>query len=323
MGSLYAIVGNPSPDEDGSARLGINLFSNSIIALDVKTGKLKWYFQQMHHEIWDWDSASPAILLDVQVAGKTIKAVAEAPKNGFLYILNRQTGQPINPIVEIPVPTASDVPGEQVWPTQPFPFTSAGRLQEPVRPLYPTGLSQDVLSKVELAPFLTPLSTTKARVQVAASTNFGPPSFSPKTGLVYIASTDSLSSGGVRPVGATLKPGDNSLNSRALGGPALNRPSNGTVSAYDPSTAALVWQRIIPNDNFQAGTVVTSGNLVFVGGKNSGVLYALDARTGEVMYTFDTGGIIITSPTAYMMNGVEYLSIISTDLVVTFALVGQ
>ena len=115
--TLHMTIANPSPDQDGSARKGINLFSNAFVALDLKTGKLKWYFQQVHHDLWDYDAGQQPTLFDVQVNGRIVRAAAAANKNGFVYILNRETGQPINPIVETPVSTVSEMPGEEVWPT--------------------------------------------------------------------------------------------------------------------------------------------------------------------------------------------------------------
>ena len=120
LGLLYFNASNPSPDFDGSARVGTNLFTNSTMALHVATGKLAWYFQAIHHDIWDWDLASGPLLFDAQVGGRTVKAIGAPGKTCYLYVWNRQTGEPINPMIETPVPTYTDVPGEQVWPTQPI-----------------------------------------------------------------------------------------------------------------------------------------------------------------------------------------------------------
>ena len=82
---------------------------------------MKWYFQQTHHDVWDYDSGNQPVLFDMQVRGQRVRALAEASKNGYLYILNRETGQPVHPIRETPVPTETTRPGEQPWPTQPIP----------------------------------------------------------------------------------------------------------------------------------------------------------------------------------------------------------
>ena len=99
---------------------GKNLYSDSLVCLNAKTGKLVWYFQMVHHDLWDYDSATPPVLGDITVDGKRIKAVIASNKTGFLYVFDRVTGKPVWPIEERPVPQ-SDTPGEETWPTQPFP----------------------------------------------------------------------------------------------------------------------------------------------------------------------------------------------------------
>ena len=104
FGLLYFSTGNASPDDDGAMRAGANLFSVSIVALDIKTGTLRWYYQMVHHDIWDYDAASPTLLVDMTVHGKVLHGIGEAPKTGWLYLLDRVNGKPIYPIPEIPVP---------------------------------------------------------------------------------------------------------------------------------------------------------------------------------------------------------------------------
>jgi quinoprotein glucose dehydrogenase len=108
LGLLYMAVGNPFGDS--TKRAGANLFSDSLIALTLDTGKLKWYFQQTHHDVWDYDSGAPPTLFDMQVNGRRVKAIAEASKNGYLFILDRETGKPVHPIKEMPVPTTGAGP---------------------------------------------------------------------------------------------------------------------------------------------------------------------------------------------------------------------
>src|SRR5262245_44335357 len=153
--TLHLTIANPSPDQDGSARKGINLFSNSFVALELKTGRMKWYYQQVHHELWDYDAGQQPTLFDVQVRGRSVKAVAAANKNGFVYILNRDTGEPINSIVETPVSTETTTPGEQVWPTQPIPRTASGSVMRPTAAQVPELIfpRYDSYPKV---PFYTP-----------------------------------------------------------------------------------------------------------------------------------------------------------------------
>lgn len=118
--TLYMPVGGPSANYYGGDRPGANLFGNSIVAVDAHTGALKWYFQTIHHDLWDWDLPPPPVLVDVEIDGKTIPALSETGKNGLMYILNRETGEPVFGVEEKPV-AAGDVPGEWYSPTQPFP----------------------------------------------------------------------------------------------------------------------------------------------------------------------------------------------------------
>ncbi len=118
-GMVFLGTGSPTYDFYGADRKGINLFGNCIIALDAATGKRKWHFQTIHHDLWDYDLPSPPNLVTIKKDGKTIDAVAQTSKVGFLYVLDRETGEPVFPIEERAVP-ASDVPGEVAWPTQPY-----------------------------------------------------------------------------------------------------------------------------------------------------------------------------------------------------------
>jgi quinoprotein glucose dehydrogenase len=118
--TIYMTIGGPSPNYYGGDRPGANLFGNSIVAVDANTGKYKWHFQTIHHDLWDWDLPAPPVLFDVHKDGKTIPALAETGKPGFMYILNRDTGKPVFGVVERPV-AKGDVPGEWYSPTQPVP----------------------------------------------------------------------------------------------------------------------------------------------------------------------------------------------------------
>jgi quinoprotein glucose dehydrogenase len=118
--TIYMTIGGPSPNYYGGDRPGANLFGNSIVAVDATTGKYKWHFQTIHHDLWDWDLPAPPVLFDIHKDGKTIPALAETGKPGFMYILNRETGEPVFGVTERPV-AAADVPGEWYSPTQPVP----------------------------------------------------------------------------------------------------------------------------------------------------------------------------------------------------------
>jgi quinoprotein glucose dehydrogenase len=118
-GLVFAPTSSPSPDYYGALRLGSNLYGNAVVALDAKSGQVKWHFQTVHHDLWDYDIAAPPALVDLVRNGRPVPAVLQATKSGQLFVLNRETGAPVFPVEERRVP-ASDIPGEKAWPTQPF-----------------------------------------------------------------------------------------------------------------------------------------------------------------------------------------------------------
>ena len=118
-GLVYVVTDTPTNDYYGGDRLGDNLFGTSILALDVKTGERRWHFQMVHHDVWNLDNPNAPKLLDVKMGRRTVPVVVETTKQGWAYVFNRETGEPIWPIEEREVPQ-SDVPGERLAPTQPF-----------------------------------------------------------------------------------------------------------------------------------------------------------------------------------------------------------
>ena len=324
LGLVYVNAGNPSPDYDGSARLGINLFSNSTIALDLETGTLRWYYQAVHHDLWDWDHVTGPVLFDVtDDAGQTIRGVAAAGKNCLFYMWNRATGKPLHAMVETVVPTDTDVPGEQAWPTQPIPHNAAG---VPMTPLCTTFVELD---DPELASrssqFYSPYWISKEVIVPHGGSSFGSPSFSPHTGLLYVTRKNGAISLVVNPVGDTLEPGPDSRgHTDSFSG--LDRLSEDftpevTVSAYDPVSGEQTWQAVLPARSSigASGNMVTAGNLVFQGVEDGG-FYALHAETGEELYRFDTPRPIRASPMTYQVNGKQYVTVVATNRVVTVAL---
>jgi quinohemoprotein ethanol dehydrogenase len=303
LGMLYMAVGNPFGDS--TKRAGMNLFTDSIIALTLDAGRLKWYFQQTHHDVWDYDSGAPPILFDMQVSGRRVKALAEASKNGFLYILDRETGNPVHPIKEMPVPTGNAGPGESPWPTQPVPFTASGKPMEPVCPIEALDIPAERLARNTPVPVFSPRRPNQIVAPgTGGGTNYSPLSYSPRTGLLYVNAIDQPFNGG--------------------------RGPKGYFSAYDPTTGELKWRKIFEGFG-QAGSVVTGGDLVFVGtGSNvAGYFFAFDARTGEELWKFNTGSGVFSSPSVYAVDGEQFVAVASGggergrrggDLILSFAL---
>jgi quinoprotein glucose dehydrogenase len=202
LGLVYLPVETPTSDYYGGHRPGNNLFAESVVAVDVKTGQRKWHFQLVHHPLWGFDNASPPILADIVVNGKPIKAIAQPGKQSFLYVFDRATGQPVWPIEEKPVPKG-DVPGEWYAPTQPFPtrppaYDRQG-FSEDFLIDYTPELRQAALkvtSRYKTGPMFTPPSVatvngTQGTLSLAAGsggTNWPGGAYDPETHIAYIPS---------------------------------------------------------------------------------------------------------------------------------------
>ena len=315
--TVHVTIANPSPDQDGSARTGINLFTNAFVTLDLRTGKLKWYYQQVHHDLWDYDAGQQPTLFDIEVDGRTVPATAAGNKNGLVYILNRDTGEPINPIVETPVPTATDTPNEEVWPTQPIPHTASGRPMEPMTAQFPTENVCPQFGSYPKVPFYTPPTLSGALHAPREGVHYGGSSFHPETGLLYVAGRDSPIFMTAIPVGGTLKPGQFSTAGRRLSA----APAIGNVSAYNPATGELAWRTEIDGGP-SAGTLATAGNVVFTA-ERLGTFYAFDAKTGALLWRFYTGASVGAGQITYQVNGVQYVTVPSGNVILTFALLDR
>lgn len=316
-GTVHLTVANPSPDQDGSARKGINLFTNAFVTLGLHTGEIEWYYQQIHHDLWDYDAAQQPTLFDVEVGGRTVRATAAGNKNGLLYILDRDTGEPINPIVETPVPTETETPGEEAWPTQPIPHTAAGQPMEPLAATFPTENVYPEFNNYRKLPFYTPPTIEGALHAPREGVHYGVNAFHPGTGQLYVAGRDFPIMMTSIPVGDTLRPGQFSTAGRRVSAAA----ALGNVSAYDPATGELTWRTEIDGGP-SAGTLATAGNLVFTA-ERLGTFFALDARSGELLWEFHTGARVGASQITYQVNGVQYVSAVAGSVIVTFALPGR
>ncbi len=323
LGLVYVNAGNPSPDYDGSARPGANLFTNSTIALDMETGALRWYYQAIHHDLWDWDHVTGPVLFDVTGAdGETIRGVGAAGKNCLLYLWHRETGEPINPMVETLMPTETNVPGEVVYPTQPIPHNARGIPMTPFCATY--AWVDDPEQQQRLRQMYTPYSIDTHHIVAHGGSSFGSPSFSPQTGLLYVTGKNAAVSLIVRPVGDSLEAGPDGVGHSA-NYEELSRipdyPPTTTLTAYEPASGEEVWQQVLPAMQTigASGSLATAGNLVFQG-LDDGGFHAFDAATGEQLFHYQAPRPIRSSPLTYEVNGKQYLSVIATDAILTFAL---
>ncbi len=201
-GLLYLPTSTPSSDYWGGRRLGANLFAESLVCLDARTGEREWHFQAVHHGLWDYDFTSAPNLATLTVDGRTIDAVAEVSKQGFTYVFDRVTGEPVWPIEERPVDTDTDVPGEVVYPTQPFPtkpppFARQGVSLDDANDLTPEihGIAVEEMQTYRIGPLFTPpsLRGTLQRPRVDGGANWGGAALDRSTNRLYVRTSEGIS----------------------------------------------------------------------------------------------------------------------------------
>jgi quinoprotein glucose dehydrogenase len=245
-GLVYLPVESPTSDFYGGHRPGNNLYGESLVCVDLKTGQRKWHFQIVHHPIWDYDLSSAPILLDINANGKTIKAVALPSKEAFLYVFDRITGQPVWPIEEKPVPQ-SDVPGEKTSPTQPFPTKPPAYARQAVKiedliDFTPelNAQAKQLVSRYRLGPMFLPGVVSKVDGPIAAltiattagGTNWPGASADPETHIVYAQASNHS----VAPIGLVEPPAgfsDIRYVAGTAGQPFVEREGPGFGSAAD------------------------------------------------------------------------------------------
>jgi len=286
LGLIYVPVGNAWPDTDGSKRGGDNLFTASIVALDLKTGAYKWHFQEVHHDIWDYDNAASPVLADIQFRGQTRKVLMHGGKTGFLYILDRTSGKPLIGIEERPVPQDERM---KTAKTQPYP---AGDSFVPTCP-EPDSIAPGMKSACVFGAYWD------EPVVLAPGTlggiSWAPMTYSPQTHLIYIpgAITNSLFTLG----GGFVRP--------------ANEPRSGTLTAIDPATNRIVWQKRMKFPIAAgSGLLSTASGLIFHG-ESDGRLVAYDVRNGNELWSFQTGAGAEAPVATYEVNGEQYVAILS------------
>jgi alcohol dehydrogenase (cytochrome c) len=300
LGLIYWTFGNArgnGSSQDGSGREGQNLFSSSIVAMEIKTGKYRWHFQSVHHNIWDMDNVMAPVLADVRIHGKPRKIVVYGSKSGMYFILDRTDGSAPLGIDEVPVPQE---PRQKTWPTQPFPrqggWTENRVVDQPLGTSVPGDPNRAVPNYVQGS-----LYTPHWDVPVLSTPGHGggacwnAQSYSQHTGLVYtgfgyIAAAHSLteSSNGLRPPGEY---------------------QTGGVVAVDPTTNRVSWKRRMPYSLAHGnGVLSTAGGLIFIG-QPDGNLLALDATSGRELWRYQCGAAISSSPIMYEVDGDQYLAV--------------
>jgi quinohemoprotein ethanol dehydrogenase len=296
LGLLYFSTGNPAPAFNGHLRAGDNLFSASIVAVEVKTGRYRWHFQQVHHDLWDYDAPNPVVLVEVKVNGRMRKGLAEAGKTGWVYLLDRATGKPLLGIDEKRVPQDAR---QQTSPTQPYPRGDSFVGQQ-------VEIAPEGTDPVNQGRIFTPFWTAAVALKPSAlgGANWPPSSYDPATNYLYVCANDGvqlLRSGGddTRIVAEGQSYSGSTFGDIPLG-------LSGIFAAVDLRTNRLAWRQAWPAPCF-SGSVATAGGLVFVG-RNNGRLTALDSSSGKRLWEFQTGAGVNAPASVFEFEGVEHVA---------------
>jgi quinoprotein glucose dehydrogenase len=346
-GIVYLPVSSPSPNYWGGNRKEKLPYATSITALNSQTGKVIWSRQLVHHDIWDYDTNSAPVLVDIQKDGKTIPALVQSTKQGYLFVLNRTNGEPIYPITEMPVPK-SDVPGEATSPTQPVVLHP-----QPVMPdkwggvswiadLVSAGQCSRIFKTVRYDGKFTPpsLKGTLAFPPTVGGVEWGGGAIDPAHGIYVVnnsytaqifklmprkqfdAKTKGMSQDEAQdyfaqsgtPYGVYVHNFFNWLNM------ACWAPPYGSLSAYDLKTGNLLWKK--PFGQIQwwgfympkswgsvtiGAPIVTRTGLIFIGASMDSRVRAVDLKTGKVLWKADVDAPAVAMPATYMYKGKQYV----------------
>ncbi len=359
-GMVFLPVSSPSYDFYGGDRKGQNLFGDTLVALDAVTGRLIWYYQIIHHDIWDYDLPAQPTLITVRRDGQEIPAVAVVTKSGFLFAFDRLTGKPLFPVEERPVPQ-SDVPGEATWPTQPIPLKPPPLARQSLTPddlttvmpelrKYCTETLRAILPKQAYTPYGLELTVVMPGTLGGATWSGG--SFDPSTGYYYVNVNEVGGMGTMKaePAGSPLR----YRRASHWGEYArfwdknhypCQQPPWGTLNAIDLNSGEIVWKvplgvvdellaHGIPQTGALnlGGSIVTAGGLVFIGSSNDSRFRAFDARTGKELWVTKLEASSHATPITFLgkrtgkqvvviaASGGGYFSSTASDTVVAYAL---
>jgi quinoprotein glucose dehydrogenase len=340
-GILYMPLGAPNNDRVGIDRPGNNLFSSSIVAVDANTGKYLWHFQLVHHDVWDYDAQSAPLVVDLQRPSETIPALLVVNKTGLLFTLNRVTGKPIFDVVERPVPK-SDVPGEQVSPTQPFPVKPEPLTQltisrdnlykgEPQHQSYCERMVDD--NNIQLGGPFMPIAKERYSISPPGpqgGINFWGPAYDPKLHL-FVSNTTNL----FQPMRLVQQPNGSWINSgplaglRRFGDPDRRLPCGptpwGELVAVNMNTGDIAYRKTLGVSDMlpvglqntgrpsTGGVILTASGLTFVGGTDDFRFRAFATATGDQLWEIKLPASIEATPLTYMgADGRQFVTVVAT-----------
>ena len=331
-GIVYAPTASAKYNFYGVDRKGANLFADSLLALDARTGKRLWHFQMVHHDIWDYDDATAPKLLQVRHDGRTVAAVAQVSKQGFVWVFDRVSGAPLWPIEERPVPR-SDMPGEETSPTQPFPTK-------------PPPFARQKFTVDDLNPYIEPQDRARFRDEILSARNeglFTPPGLrptiqmpgnngganwggaavDPTNGTLFVVSKDlpailKLVPDPAAPAGARYTSGFGLVT--ASNGLSPISPPWSSLTAYDLNQGTIQWKialgdvpelaaKGVKNTGShypKLGPVVTAGGLIFAGTRDRTVR-AFDVETGKALWEREVDAALEGIPAVYEIGGREFI----------------
>jgi len=318
---VFLPIGSASYDFYGADRKGQNLYANSLVALQASTGVLVWYFQMVHHDIWDYDPPAQPALITVRQDGKPVPAVAQVTKMGLVFIFDRVTGKPLFPIEERPV-SPSDVPGEAAWPTQPFPSKPPALVRHEFKETDLTTFSPEsnrycaeLFHSLETRGMYTPYGRKQTLVVpgTLGGATWSGGSFEPEMGYFFVNVNELGAVGALepQPAGAPVayrrasKQGEYARfwdeNQRPC-----QKPPWGTLNAIDVNKGEIVWK--VPLGQIDGlntgapnlgGSVVTAGGLVFIGAATDRRFRAFDTRTGKELWVAELAASAHAAPITY------------------------
>lgn len=327
-GIVYVPLSSPAYDFYGGDRKGQNLFGDSLVALDAKTGKRLWHFQTVHHNIWDYDLPAQPVLVEVIRNGQKVPAVVQVTKTGFTFVLHRLTGEPLFPIEERPVPP-SEVPGEQAWPTQPFPLKPPPYARQSFSPDELTDVTPEsrefckkLLEGAVIGDLYTPigLKPTILFPGTNGGANWGGASFDPETYTLYVNSMDvgMIKQMVKRPEGSIIPYRARGVGTRNDRFWDKNRypcqkPPWGHLTAIDLNSGEFRWRVVLgvvdqllkrglppTGTSNLGGSIVTAGGLVFIGATDDSRFRAFDKDTGEELWCTRLPASAHATPMTYL-----------------------